>query len=339
MNEIKVNGAGLGIGNTAGYTFQWFLNDGTSAIPLSSATANVGTPIGADDYFVKAINTTSNCSSPLVQFTVNDVSVKPAITQNALNNNVNCSGVTPTGSITIDVDGGVPAITDFTIQWYTGVGTTSPIVGATTKTLSSLAAGDYTVEVTDILSPDNTCSSIATFTIADDLPVFTINNASITVTNQTDCVGNGSAEVTDILIDGVSNAGTTGFTFQWFDDAGVSIDGPGASAIVGVPLTAGNYRVAVTNTTSLCTSSVTLFTVNDVSVTPAITQNTLINNTNCSGAASNGSITIDVDGGVPAITDFTIQWYTGIGTTNPIVGATTPTLAHFCGGGLYSKSN
>ena len=82
--------------------------------------------------------------------------------------------------------------------------------------------------------------------------------------------------------------------------SGVSIDGPGASDVVGVPLAAGNYRVVATNTTSLCSSSVTLFTVNDVSVTPVITQNTITNNTNCTGASSNGSITIDVDGGAPA---------------------------------------
>ena len=263
--------------------------------------------------------------------------VTPVITQNTLINNTNCSGAASNGSITIDVDGGVPAAADFDIQWYTGVGTSSPIVGATTSTLSALAAGDYTVKVIDILSPGSTCFSIESFTIIDDLPVFTINSASITVTNQTDCIGNGSAEVTDILIDGVSNAGTTGFTFEWFDDAGVSIDGPGASAIVGAPLVAGNYRVVATNTTSLCTSLATLFTVNDVSVTPVITQNTLINNTNCSGAASNGSITIDVNGGVPAVTDFTIQWYTGVGTASPIVGATTPTLSNLAAGDYTVK--
>ena len=103
------------------------------------------------------------------------------------------------------LNGGVPSATDYTIQWYSGIGTSSPIAGATTATLANLGAGDYTVEVTDILSPGNTCSSTATFTIVDDLPVFTINSASITVGNQTDCVANGSAEVTDILIDGVTN--------------------------------------------------------------------------------------------------------------------------------------
>ena len=186
-----------------------------------------------------ATSTTSLCSSTVAVFTVDDVSVTPVITQNTLINNTNCTGAPSNGSITIDVDGGAPAVTDFTIQWYTGIGTTSPIVGATAATLANLAAGDYTVEVTDILSPGNTCSSIATFTIVDDLPVFTIDRASITVTDQTDCVANGSAEVTDILIDGVSNGGTAGFTFEWFDDAEYRFDGPGAASVVGVAFGGG----------------------------------------------------------------------------------------------------
>ena len=304
VTDILIDG--VTNGGTTGFTFEWFDDSGVS-IDGPGASDVVGVPLAAGNYRVVATNTTSLCISSVGLFTVNDVSVTPVITQNTIINNTNCTGASSNGSITIDVNGGVPSATDYTIKWYTGIGTSSPIVGATTATLANLGAGDYTVEVTDILSPGNTCSSTAVFTIVDDLPVFTINSASITVGNQTDCVANGSAEVTDILIDGVTNGGTTGFTFEWFDDSGVSIDGPGASDVVGVPLAAGNYRVVATNTTSLCSSSVGLFTVNDVSVTPVITQNTIINNTNCTGASSNGSITIDVNGGVPSVTDYTIN--------------------------------
>ena len=168
------------------------------------------------------------------------------------------------------VDGLAPGA-GHTIQWYTGIGTGSIIAGETAATISNLGAGDYTVEVIDIASPGNTCSSIATFTVADDLPVYTIAAAAITVTDQTDCVANGSAQVTDILIDGVSNGGVGGFTFAWFDDAGAAMAGAGTTATVGIPLTAGNYRVVATNTLSQCSSLVSVFTVNDVSVTPVIT--------------------------------------------------------------------
>ena len=63
-----------------GYTFEWFLNDGSTIIPLSSINANVGTPIGADNYFVKATNTASNCASPLVQFTLTMLVLNQLIT-------------------------------------------------------------------------------------------------------------------------------------------------------------------------------------------------------------------------------------------------------------------
>ncbi|WP_276373350.1 hypothetical protein, partial [Chryseolinea sp. H1M3-3] len=329
VTDIMIDG--VSNGGTTGFTFEWFDDAGVS-IDGPGASAIVGVPLAAGNYRVVATNTTSLCSSAAMVFTVDDASVTPSITQNSITANTNCSGASPNGSITIDVNGGVPAATDYTIQWYSGIGTSSAIAGATTATLSNLAAGDYTVEVTDILSPGNTCVSTATFTVVDDLPVFTINSTAITVGDQTDCVANGSAEVTDIMIDGVSNGGTTGFTFEWFDDAGVSIDGPGASAIVGVPLAAGNYRVVATNTTSLCSSAAMVFAVDDASVTPSITSNTITDNTNCSGAPSNGSITIDVNGGVPAATDYTIQWYNGIGTSSAIAGETTATLSNLAAG-------
>ena len=257
----------------------------------AGTTATVGIPLSAGNYRVVATNTLSQCSSLVSVFTVNDVSVTPVITLSAVVDNSNCSGAASNGSITINVDGIAPGA-GHTIQWYTGIGTGSIIAGETAATISNLAAGDYTVEVIDIASPGNTCSSIATFTVADDLPVYTIAAAAITVTDQTDCVANGSAQVTDILIDGVSNVGVGGFTFAWFDDAGAPLAGAGTTATVGIPLTAGNYRVVATNTLSQCSSVVSVFTVDDVSVTPVITLNAVVDNSNCSGAASNGSITI-----------------------------------------------
>ena len=202
-----------------------------------------------------------------------------------------------------------------------------------------LAAGDYTVEVIDIASPGNTCSSIATFTVADDLPVYTIAAAAITVTDQTDCVANGSAQVTDILIDGVSNVGVGGFTFAWFDDAGAPLAGAGTTATVGIPLTAGNYRVVATNTLSQCSSVVSVFTVDDVSVTPVITLNAVVDNSNCTGAPADGSITINVNGGAPAVTDFFIQWYTRCWYSKPNGRANSSNGLKPCRWNLYSRSN
>jgi uncharacterized protein YodC (DUF2158 family) len=241
VSDILIDG--VSNGGTGGFTFEWFDGAGVS-IDGPGAGPVVGIALGAGDYRVVATNTASQCNTVVTPFTVNDVSTPPVITQNSLTDNTNCSGAPANGSVTIDVDGGAPAATDYSIQWYSGVGTTTPIVGETNATLSNLAAGDYTVEVIDINSPGNSCSSTATFTISDDLPVLTIAGGSIVITDQTDCVANGSASVSDILIDGVSNGGTGGFTFEWFDGAGVSIDGPGAGPVVGIALGAGDYRVS-----------------------------------------------------------------------------------------------
>ena len=89
------------------------------------------------------------------------------------------------------MNGAVPAASDYTIQWFTGVGTAAPIAGETTATLSALASSDYTVQVTDILSPGSTCSSTATFFINNDLPLYSISAASISLSDQSDCVANG----------------------------------------------------------------------------------------------------------------------------------------------------
>ncbi|MEJ7646246.1 MAG: gliding motility-associated C-terminal domain-containing protein [Chryseolinea sp.] len=324
---LNVSTDGVSSVGTAGYSFAWFGNDGTTIVPSSTSNAAIGTLISAGNYFVQTTSGASNCSSSLVPFTVDNISVKPVIAISASMDNSNCSGAAANGSITIDVNGAAPAATDFSIQWFTGVGTSSPLPGATTATLSGLAAGSYTVEVIDILAPGNTCSSTATFVLTDDLPIYSISAASITITDQSDCVANGSASVTDVFIDGISNGGVAGFTFQWFDDAGLAIPGAGSASTIAIPLAAGNYRVLAANITSQCSSIVSLFTVDDIAVKPVITASTLTNNTNCTGVLANGSITIDVNGAVPAASDYTMQWFTGLGTGSPIVGATTATIS------------
>ena len=281
------------------------------AIAGAGNGAAITVPLAAGDYFVLAHNTVSNCSSFLIPFEVNDISVKPLITVNATLDNTNCSGVSPDGSVTIDVNGAMPLATDFTIQWlpkWYGLAYN----GATTATLAGLASSNYTVEVIDILSPGSTCSTIATFFVDEDLPEFSIDVASVAVTDQTDCVANGTATVTDVLIDGISNGGVAGFTFEWLDDAGLVIPGAGNSATPAIPLGAGNYRVLAINTASNCSSSFVQFSVDDISVKPVIAINALSDNSNCIGAPANGSVSINVNGVPPVAADFAIQWFTGL---------------------------
>src|SRR5690606_32566428 len=90
-------------------------------------------------------------------------------------NNTNCSGVTPTGSITININGAAPATGQYNVEWFEGNGTTTPlgttvgsVTGTSNITAEGLSGGTYTVRVTDISTPDNNCSTTATFTITNN---------------------------------------------------------------------------------------------------------------------------------------------------------------------------
>jgi gliding motility-associated-like protein len=332
VTDILIDG--VSNAGVAGFTFEW-LDATASPIAGAGNGATIGLPLSAGNYFVRATGNASNCVSSVTAFSVDDNILTPVITGNTITANTNCIGSTANGSIIIDVDGAAPSATDFTIQWYSGTDKSTPISGATTATLPALAAGAYTVEVIDILSPGSTCSSIATFYIVDDLPAYTINATAIVITDQTDCSANGSAAVSDVMIDGISNAGVAGFTFAWLDNAGIAIPGSGTNATIGTPLSAGNYFVQASNASSSCSSSLTPFTIEDNSVTPVVTINTLADNTNCSGASPNGAISVFVNGAAPAATDFAIQWYNGTGITSPIAGATSSTLSAL-GAGDYT---
>ena len=120
---------------------------------------------------------------------------------------------------------------------------------------------------------------------------------------------------------------TTGYTFTWLQSNGTTvIPGSGNAATIAVPLAAGNYFVQATNTTTNCKSANTPFTINDTHVNPAVTAATTVNNTNCTGATPNGSITINVGGVAPAAGQFNVEWFEGNGTTTTLgttVGSVT----------------
>jgi hypothetical protein len=114
---------------------------------LQASTSFSGLAPG--NYTITVLDNTSGCSSTSVaQVTINAVSGAPAITL-VTSEDVSCNGQTD-GSLEISISGGTAP---YTIAW-------TPNVGSGT-TLSNLAAGSYSVNVTDDLG----CSTTASFTI------------------------------------------------------------------------------------------------------------------------------------------------------------------------------
>ena len=325
VTDILVNG--VATGSVAGFTFEWLQSDGVTVIAGSGNTATIAVALGAGNYFVRTTSAASSCSSPITSFTVNDVHVDPVVTLNAMTNNSNCAGSTPNGLLTIGINGGVDPITDFTIEWFEGAGTTVALgttvgvtAGVNNETAQDLSAGTYTVRVTDNTSPGNSCVAITSFTVTDDLPVIGIDNPDISITDQTDCAPvNGSATITEITVNGIGIGNSIGYTFEWLQSDGVTpIAGAGSGATVALGLLQGNYFVRTTNTLSNCNSSATPFAIIDQTALPGA-DIILVNPNIACNINFTGELSVSVtEGTTSGITGgYTFDWFQGKNNTNP----------------------
>ncbi|RYE22808.1 MAG: hypothetical protein EOP51_12325 [Sphingobacteriales bacterium] len=191
--------------------------------------------------------------------------------------NVLCFG-SSTGAIDIEVAGGVGSLS---YTWSNG---------ATTQDISGLAAGNYSVVVTDDVS------STAPFFVVITEPATAV---SVSLTSQTNVLCFGSSTG---AIDITASGGAGSYTYVW-TGAGITT---GAEDQAG--LGAGNYSVIVTDANSCSTVSLPITITQPTSlVSVALTSQT---NVLCFGS-STGAIDITASGGAGS---FTYAW-TGVGIT------------------------
>ncbi|ADR23160.1 hypothetical protein MATR_29910 [Marivirga tractuosa] len=260
--------------STSGYTFKWFLGSSEKAeVDFTGDTIN-NLPQGV--YSVIAINSSTLCESALATVEINQTA-SPTITQLFSTDNSSCDVLSPTGSVSVAIQGDS---SDYLIEWYSDTNTTNTSIG-NGYLLDSLAAGDYTVKVTDVRT--------ACF-ITD---VVTINNNTITPSivltadPVTTCSpDNGRIEV-DVDIDTKND-----YTFYWYQGSEVknqtdfSEKGPILDS-----LTAGNYTVQALNLNTNCLSKAETITVVD---SASFTANILKTEDKDFGTIANGLISIKV---------------------------------------------
>lgn len=182
-------------GGTAPYTYVW--SNGSNNEDPTNLSSGVQTVTVTD---------ANSCSSTM-NVTINE----PA--DLAVNiSNVNSSCGSSNGSLTALPSGGT---TPFIYSWSNG---------GNTQTINSLAAGYYTVTVTD----NNGCSENAGAGISDPVPI-----TDITDSTHISCFGgnDGMAHVT-------SSAGTTPYTFNW---------NTGQTDSIATGLMAGTHTVTITD--------------------------------------------------------------------------------------------
>ncbi len=248
-------------GGAGPYSYQWSGGLGTG---------NNKNNLTAGNYTV-TVTDALNCTAT-VSVSINAPAQLTAVSANI--QNVKCFGLS-TGSAGINASGGTGALT---YQW-------SP-AGGSAAVASNLAAGAYTVTVTDA----NACTKVVNLNITQ--PVSALQ--SLTNSTATSC-GNSNG------IAGVTPSGGTGpYTYLWSNAA--------LTANIG-SLTSGNYTVTITDA-NLCILIKNFNIAPSSAPVPAVaySQQTV----SCFGG-SNGNATVNVAGGVGP---YSYQWSSGLGTGN-----------------------
>ncbi len=259
----------LASGGTSGYSYSWAPSGGSSAAASGLAAAT---------YTVTATDS-KGCTSTIPVTINSSGGATVAITSQT---NVLCFGLS-TGSATVLASGGS---SPYDYVWAGTSGTLQTTNNVTLpNTLSGLAAGTYTVTVTD----NNSCITTNTVIITQPLSAVTV---AITASTDATCgSSNGSATA-------LASGGIAGYSYSWASSGG--------SAAIANNLASGTYTVTTTDGNG-CTANTTA--VINSSGGPAVS---LVSQTNilCNGA-STGTATITATGGTGTLT---YSWSGGAGT-------------------------
>ena len=249
-------------GGTTAYTYNWSNSQATQDV--SGLAAGTYSVLVTDKNGCIATNTITLTQPVAMSNTI-------VISSNYNGQNISCNGLSD-GSVDLSVSGGTAA---YTYSWSNS---------ATTQDISGLAAGAYTVTVTDV----NGCTGTGTVSLSQPLPVA----ATSTITNVT-CNGfsNGSIDIS-------ASGGTPAYLYSW-SNAATTQD---ITAI-----TAGNYTVTVTDVNG-CTGSLANVVIQDQSLVIApVSYNLKCNKSN------DGSIIANISGGV---SPYQFSWSNGASTQN-----------------------
>jgi hypothetical protein len=270
---ITLNGSVTGV--TTGI---WSGGSGTYSPSNTSLTLNY-TPSAAElasGSVTLTLTTTNNASCPGSSDQVLISLPQFSSTLNTIPTNVLCNGQA-NGAINLSVTGGATASS---YTWSNG---------ATTEDISALAAGSYTVTVTDV----NGCIGTATQVITQPA----ILTSSIVSQSNVSCFGGSNASVTI-----AGSGGTAPYQF--------SINGgpqQGSGTFSG--LAAGSYTVTITDVNGCTVNQAVTVTQPAAAVSVTATQVNVL----CFGG-SNGSINITPSGGT---SPYTYIWSNGASNSGP----------------------
>lgn len=233
-------------GGRAPYTFEW----------SNASTSEDLTDIAGGTYTVTV--TGANGCSISEEFIVNTPS--NALTSSHTASNVSCNSGN-NGAIDLSVSGGTPP---YTYEWNTG---------ETTEDLDNLAAGAYSVTVTDA----NGCTTTQQILIEEPTAVL---SANLTEVSNVDCNNNSSG-----IISVEALGGTAPYTYSI--DAGLTFQPTGLFDNLSV----GDYTILITDAND-CTFNIDATIAANDTVSPEISVPSSLNLEGCSTGAINALNTV-----------------------------------------------
>jgi gliding motility-associated-like protein len=264
-------------GGTGTYVYQW-----TGPNSFTAATQDIANLTAGTYQLVMSDN--NGCIYTTQTYTLTE---PPALSITETHANILCFGAA-TGAISISVAGGVPvpaAPDGYNFSWAGPNG-----FAATTKDISNLFAGTYTLTVTD----NSGCNSTIQVTITQS-PEIIITAATTPIT----CYGANNASITLTVSGGVGP-----YTAAWSNLA---------TGLFQDNLSAGNYTITITDALN-CTRNITV----NIPEAPIFTVTPVVTQITCNGA-NNGSINLNLVGGIAPVT---LTWSDGstAGTTRNNLG-------------------
>ncbi|UTW67775.1 T9SS type A sorting domain-containing protein [bacterium SCSIO 12643] len=246
-------------GGTGAYSYMW----------NNAATTASITGVIAGTYSVTVTDANGCTDSTSVIIT------EPAalVASTVVDNNVSCNGLAD-GAATASATGGTGT---YTYTWSTG---------ATTATVTGLAAGTYSVTIVDA----NGCSANTSITITEPAALVVTTTVVSNVSCNGVCDGEISANIT---------GGSAPYSYIWSNGSAVN------------PITnlcAGTYTVTVTDANGCTATSTAIVT----EPTVLVVSTTLDANVSCNGLAD-GAATAIATGGTPS---HTFLWNTGAATAS-----------------------
>ncbi|WP_420581479.1 gliding motility-associated C-terminal domain-containing protein [Reichenbachiella sp.] len=339
--SATIQDADVTSGDRDDYDFTWYEDDAVTPIATAANDYEL-LGLAAGTYFVEAEYTASTpnngCMTSLFELEIEDQTVVPtlSLTLNVIDTSCDPDANEGNGAIDWSItndDGG-----NYSYQWYAGTSVAggtilsngasiNGAVGAAAMvasgTLSGVDGGFYTLRVIDEQNTSDNCFVDATFELTEEQPTISIatDGADFTNTPNDNCAGggyNGSFEIFDIAINGVPQGNTTGFNFTFTKAGGAAHGGTqvGSNPLVS-DLEPGDYQVEIIDATG-CSSGLTDFTIDDISVNPIAELNTKNPDTNCVSPGTNtgnGDLTVQIVGGA-AVSNYSFRWFRGTDVTD-----------------------